>query len=275
MARELQGFGPAVLQMRAVILAAGMGRRLGAGYRGLPKCLLEFGGKSLLRRHIEILKQFGVEEIVVGVGYEARRVEEELAAIGVGGDVEIQYNPHYEKGSVVTLWNLRESLCRGGDVLLMDADMLFDHRLLDRLLGSPHRNCLLLDRNLEVDEEPVKLCIRGGVAVELRKQVGASDNYDYCGEMAGLVGLSGDGARQLVSIAQGYVRGGDTEQDYEEVLRDMLLSESGNLGFEDCTGLPWIEIDFANDVDRARKEVLPQLRDSDAAGNVAQPSWSR
>ncbi len=255
--------------MRAVILAAGMGRRLGSGHSGQPKCLLEFGGKTLLRRYVQLLQQYGIAEIVVAVGYRARSVEEELARIGGRDRVELQYNPHYEQGSVVTLWNLQEQFGRGGDVLLMDADMLFDHRLLDRLLESRHRTCLLLDGNVEMGEEPVKLCIRNGVVVELGKQIDTGQRYDHCGEMVGLMSLSAGTARQLVSMAQHYVQGGRTAPDYEQLLRDILLADPGNTGFEDCTGLPWIEIDFPEDVIRARDEILPKLQDSDAAQTVS------
>jgi choline kinase len=238
-----------------------MGQRLGPAYRARPKCLLEFGGKSLLQRYIEILRHCGIEEIVIGTGYRAECIVDELSAIGEERGVELEYNPRYKQGSVVTVWHLREQLIRGGEVLLMDADMLFDHRLIERVLGSDHENRLLVDRNMEPGEEPVKLCIRGGVPVELTKQVNPDGDYDFCGEMAGLVWLTAAGAAGLSRSAKEYLDRGFTAHDYEELLRQMLRAEIGTFGFEECTHLPWIEIDFAEDIARASEAVLPRLQD--------------
>ena len=68
--------------MKALILAAGVGQRLGEAADGRPKALLTFGGKTLLRRHVELLAAAGVDEVVIGVGYRAAAIEAELARIG-------------------------------------------------------------------------------------------------------------------------------------------------------------------------------------------------
>ena len=65
--------------MRAIILAAGLGLRLQqADKRQLPKCLLQFGGMTLLERHLRLLKSVGVEQIVLALGYRHEQVEAEL-----------------------------------------------------------------------------------------------------------------------------------------------------------------------------------------------------
>ncbi len=68
-------------------------------------------------------------------------------------------NPRYREGSVVTVWSLREELAAGRPVLLMDADVLYDARMIRRLCGSRHANCLLYDADIEDGEEPVKICL--------------------------------------------------------------------------------------------------------------------
>ena len=135
--------------MRAIILAAGKGRRMTLDGVPMPKVMLSFGGKSLLRRHIEILRHCGVDEIVVAVGYRRELIDREIATMGASDWVETVFNPDYEEGSIVTLWSVREQLLRGGDVILMDGDVLYDHRMMDRLLQSGHGNCFLLDRDLD------------------------------------------------------------------------------------------------------------------------------
>lgn len=240
--------------MKAMLLAAGLGRRLGVDK---PKCLLEFSGQSLLQRHLEILVGLGIEEVIIGVGYRAEDIEKALATFDVRSRVRRVYNPDFARGSILTLWALRESLRAGDDILLMDADVLYDSRLMARLLESRHRNCFLLDRDFEAGEEPVKLCVRGGCLVEFRKRVNVA--CDYCGESVGFFRLSGDMAGKLIKAASHYIDALQLYQPYEEALRDVLLAEPESFGFEDITGLPWIEIDFAQDVERARAEILPRL----------------
>jgi choline kinase len=240
--------------MKAVILAAGLGRRLGLDR---PKCLLEFAGRSLLQWHLEILAACGIDEVTIAVGYKAEYIRAALASDSDRSRVSLVYNPDYAQGSIVTLWRLREHVCVGGDILLMDADVLYDRRLMVRLIASVHCNCFLLDRDLGAGEEPVKLCVRDGRLVEFRKRVQVA--CDYCGESVGFFRLSGEMATKLIGAAAHYVDEGRLDQPYEEALRRVLLAEPNRFGFEDITGLPWIEIDFQQDVDRARDEILPRL----------------
>jgi choline kinase len=244
--------------MKAIILAAGVGRRLGVDQ---PKCLLEFNGKTLLRRHLEILAGCGIDEVTIGVGYKAAEIETALTDSDVGPRVQLVYNPDYAQGSIATLWSLRESLSARSGILLMDADVLYDKRLIARLLESRHRNCFLLDRDLEAGEEPVKLCVRNGRLVEFRKQVNIT--CDYFGESVGFFRLAGEMASKLTQVTARYLDEKRLDAPYEEALRDVLLAEPEHFGYEDITGLPWIEIDFAQDIDRAYAEILPQLLEHD------------
>ena len=244
--------------MKAIILAAGVGLRLG-GDDAPPKVLLAFGGRTLLQRHLDNLARCGIDEVIVALGHGARSVEAEIDRLGARERVRTTLNPDYREGSIVTLWTVREWLGQG-EVILMDADVLYDHRLLQRLTESAHRNCFLLDRDLEPGDEPVKLCVRDGVLVEFRKRIDVA--YDWCGESVGFFRLSGDTAGRLVAAARPYIEAGRRSEYYDEPLRDLLLGDPpGSFGFEDVTGLPWIEIDVAEDVRRAEADVLPRLVD--------------
>lgn len=244
---------------RALILAAGVGARLGATADGRPKALLRFNGKSLARRHLEILSSCGIREVVFGVGYRSDLLAREIAAVDVACAVEMVDNPRYSEGSVVTLWCLREFLLAGGPVLLMDADVLYDRRMIERLIDSDHPICMLLDRDLEPGEEPVKICISDGQIVDFRKVVDTP--HELHGESVGFFKFSADGARDLAAAVSAYIETGRADQPYEEAIRDVLLNSApATVGFEDITGLPWIEIDFADDIMRAETRILPLLR---------------
>jgi choline kinase len=88
--------------MKAIMLAAGVGSRLGQGDDVAPKVLLRFGGKTLLERHIEILRHLGIRELVMGVGHQAERLTAAIAEIGASDFVRTVLNPDYMKGPCVT-----------------------------------------------------------------------------------------------------------------------------------------------------------------------------
>jgi choline kinase len=241
---------------RALILAAGQGCRL--GLNAPPKALLRFHGRSLLARHLDTLAACGVRQVAVVVGYRSEDVRAELCAVRSEVRVELIENPAFRDGSIVSLWQARPLLECGSAVILMDADVLYDLRLMERLLGSRHENCFLLDRAIEPGEEPVKLCISGGRIVDFHKR--PQIDHDWHGESVGFFRFSPDIAAELAARADDYVAGGRIQTDYEEPIRDLVLARNGRgLGFEDISGLPWIEIDFPEDVEKASSTVLPSL----------------
>jgi choline kinase len=248
--------------MRAIILAAGRGLRLQqSDERQLPKCLLQFGGMSLLERHLRMLKGAGVADVVLALGYRHERIEAELDRLRWQPRPEIVLNPRYELGSVLTLHTAAEALTRGGDVLLMDADVLYDERIAAALVaGDGPCNRVLIDRDFEAGDEPVKLCVKDGVPVELRKRLEADLQYDGIGESVGFFRFDAAGARRLAALVAGYVERDCAHMPHEEAVRDLLRERSHAFEVADVTGAPWIEIDFPTDVIRAAHEVLPQLQ---------------
>jgi choline kinase len=248
--------------MRAIILAAGRGVRLQLPEDSqLPKCLLRFDGMTLLERHLRMLKSAGVTEVVLALGFRHELVQAELDRLAWTPRPEIVLNMNFELGSVLTVHTIAEALTRGGDVLLMDADVLYDERILRALVdGSSPVNRLLIDRDFEAGDEPVKLCVQNGVPVELRKQLAVDLQFDTIGESVGFFRFTQAGAQRLAALVAAYTDTGRGHMPHEEAVRDLLKETSQPIEVADVTGFPWIEIDFPIDVDRATQEVLPQLQ---------------
>jgi choline kinase len=247
--------------MRAIILAAGRGQRLQQPeHRQIPKCLLRFGGKTLLERHLLALGACGVSEVVLALGFKRELIEAEVDDMRVGPPLEIVINPAFDLGSVLTVHTAAEPLGRGGEVLLMDADVLYHGQILKALVaGERAVNRVLMDRDFEAGDEPVKLCLRDGVPVELRKRLAPDLQYDTVGESVGFFRFDEAGARRLREIVAGYVARGASDMPHEEAVRDLIRERGHAFEVADVTGLPWIEIDFPNDVARAEREILPEL----------------
>jgi choline kinase len=245
--------------MKIILLAAGIGQRLGDVSAKLPKCLLKFGGKTLLQRHFSILKHFDINEIIIITGYQSELVEQEITGTGADDRIRIVQNPDYRKGSIISMLIGLQALANEPDFILMDADVLYDYRILEKLLNTPHQNCFLLDREFEQGEEPVKLCVRDGKLIEFRKKIDDNLRFDYQGESVGFFRFNHATADKLIQSANTYLARGEDTQPYEECIRDLLLAEPGDFGFEDITGLEWIEIDFPEDINRANTDILPKI----------------
>ncbi len=239
--------------MTAILLAAGVGKRLLGFSNGRPKCLIEIGGKSLLVRLLEGLAAAGVREAVVVVGFGEDAVR---AAVGGGPPgIRVRYlsNPRFREGAILSLWTARELL--DGPVLVMDADVLCASAMIARLVGSPNRNCFLLDAGVEVTGEEQMLLVRGERVLDIVR--GGAPGYELAGESVGFLKLSAGAARVLRELLEVRVAADHTGIEHEEVYPELL--ERVVVGFERVDGMPWTEIDFPEDVARAEREVLPRL----------------
>ena len=242
--------------MKAIMLAAGIGRRLDGHHP--PKPLLSIGGKSLLERHIEILRSRGVDHLVLVVGHRETELRCEVERLGADGFVRLHRNPDYMRGSILSLWCARTTLSSETGALIMDADVLYHPGLMDRLLASRHPDCLLLDREFEPGDEPVKVGVSDGKVVEFGKTINGAA-LDLLGEWPGFVKLSAPVSRALVGVMHEFIEAGRIDAPMEDALRNLILCHPGILQWEDITGLPWIEIDFVQDLERAREEILPRI----------------
>lgn len=235
----------------AILLAAGVGRRLSDSHDG-PKVMLAFGGTTLIDRHLAALAAHGVDDVVVTVGHEADR----LSAL-IGTRAGTMLNPDYRRGSVISLWVQRDRLRAGRDVILMDGDVLYDARMIERLIATPGEAVLLVDREIEPGDEPVKVCFRDGVMVDFRKR--PEHAHDWHGESVGFFKFSAAMAADLADACDAYMAAGRGDQEYEEPIRDLMLAAPSRFAFADISDLPWTEIDFPEDVVKAETVVLPAL----------------
>lgn len=245
--------------MKAIILAAGIGKRFQAVTDQLPKCLIELHGRTLLERTLSALGAAGVSRAVVVVGYRAEMVEQKIGARC--GKVQVSYitNPRYDQGAIVSLWSARQEF--DDDLLIMDADVLFPTALLSRLITSPHPNCFLLDASTANTGEEQMLLTRGGRVVTIVR--GGSGEYDLIGESIGFLKVSRNDAALLHAILDEQIAQGRDTIEHEEAYPLFLAQRV--VGFERVEDLPWIEIDFPHDLEQAEREVLPRILALDRA----------
>ncbi|MBL1142892.1 MAG: phosphocholine cytidylyltransferase family protein [Proteobacteria bacterium] len=244
--------------MKAIILAAGIGNRLGDLSDNKPKSLLEFEGKSLLKRHLEILIANQIEELTIVTGYQSDMIKEHLEDSAL--PINYIYNERYTEGSLISLNCAQELLFSEPEFILMDADVLYDQEMIHRLVNTTISNCLLLDRDFVPGDEPVKICVnKDGRMNEFRKKIAPDLDFKIQGESIGFFKFNKLIGTSLLGRINDYLAKGENDTPYEEAIRDLLLTYPEQFGYEDVTGVPWIEIDFPEDIDRAKNEILPKL----------------
>ncbi len=244
--------------MKAIMLAAGIGNRLGESSANQPKSLLEFEGKSLLKRHIEILLANQIDELTIVTGYQSDMIKEHLADSEL--PINFIYNDRYTEGSIISLNCAQELLFDEPEFILMDADVLYDQEMIRRLVNTEINNCLLLDRDFVPGDEPVKICVtQDGRINEFRKKVSDSLEFEIQGESVGFFKFNKLIGASLLGRINDYLSKGKNDTPYEEAIRDLLITYPEQFGYEDVTGIPWIEIDFPEDIERAKNAILPKL----------------
>ena len=153
--------------MKAVIFAAGVGKRLQGVTQGRPKCLVDLGGRTLLSRHVEVLGQLGVCQVVVVVGYAQDHIRKAMAADPFVQEVRWVVNEQFTRGSITSLWAARSEM--DDDVVLMDADVLYAPSILARLVRSPFPTALLMDETVKQESEECMIAAKAGRVLTLSK----------------------------------------------------------------------------------------------------------
>ncbi|GJL65845.1 MAG: hypothetical protein NPIRA05_08160 [Nitrospirales bacterium] len=239
--------------MKAVILAAGVGKRLGGVAEGRPKCLVQVGGQSLLSRHLEQLANLGIRTVVLVVGYQQHLIREAVASSSFPGIVRFVANDQYTRGSITSLWEARAEV--NDDVIIMDADVLYHSEILRRLVESRFPNALLVDESVSQETEECMVAIQDERVTSLSKTLPAQ--YDFTGEGVGFLKVAQADSDVLFQSVQEPIEAGHLDMEYEDALKGFF--EKVSVGYERIGGLPWIEIDFPEDVQRAEHDILPML----------------
>jgi choline kinase len=247
--------------MRGIILAAGRGSRLNGESSNTPKCLVRLGGVSLVERQIDTLHACGVHDIVVIVGCAA---EEVRAHCGTG--VRFVENAQYAStNSLYSLWTARHLLADG--FVVMNCDVVLHPRLLDDLLTAHHDDALLIsyrdDAATAFGDEEMKVKVRRGCVVDISKQMNPAEAD---GENLGVVKFGRAGARVLIPILEQIVTAGGLREWAPRAF--LQFAQVRSLHAIGTRGLPWTEIDFPEDYQRALNEVLPAIEADVAAAKA-------
>jgi choline kinase len=234
--------------MKAIILSAGQGSRLGALVQGRPKCLIDFNGRSLLDRQLDTLAANGVEEAVVVTGFHDELVDEAIAARSGGPRVRTVFNPFYKVAdNTGSLFMAREDLA--GDCLVWNGDTLVSDALMAKVVGNDRQGiCVTVDRKTDgYDDDDMKVIEEDGRLRAIGKRI--SDGVNA--ESIGLLAFRGGGAETFRDAIERAMRTPEgTTIWYLRVIHH--LAQNGEVWTLDICGEEWGEVDFPEDVEAAR-----------------------
>jgi choline kinase len=235
--------------MKAIILSAGQGSRLGHLVDERPKCLIDFNGRTLLDRQLDTLEATGVREAVVVTGFHDDRVEEALAKRSGGPKVRTIYNPFYKVAdNTGSLYMARQEL--SGDCLVWNGDTLVSNALMRRVVGNDRPGiCVTIDRKESYDEDDMKVVEEGGRLKAIGKRLELSI---VNAESIGLLAFRAGGAERFREAIEHALRTPEgTTIWYLRVIHH--LAQSSEVWTFDINGEEWGEVDFPPDVDAARE----------------------
>ena len=231
--------------MKAVILAAGISSRLRPHTNETPKSLLRVGNTPLLQRTLELLLRSHIRECVIVTGYYKEKIEDFVQALALPLSVSFVENPHFATtGNNYSLWTAHLHVS-GHDMLMMDADILFDSRLLPLLIKSPHANGLVIRSTTHLGAEEIKVELDGlGVVKRIGKEI---DPGVAAGESIGIEKFSAGAVDILFEVLN---RRKERNEFYEASFQEMI-DRGVQVHAVDSAGLPCIEIDTPEDLTAA------------------------
>lgn len=243
------------INMNVIVLAAGVGRRLAPYTETRPKCLMEIDDHTLLERHVVHSERLGASSLTIVVGHKKEMIEREIAGLGLSLPVRVVFNEEYRKGSILSL---RAGLrAVDGDVIFMDADVLYHADVLGRLFATERASCLLLDAGAHESGEEMMVGVKSDRAQVIARRVGHLGPFDVVGESVGFFRVAREHVAHLHQSIDETLSEVGENVEYEDALNRFFSRVP--VGIERVDDLPWTEIDFAEDLERARNEVARSL----------------
>lgn len=241
--------------MQAIILAAGMGRRLGEYTRDNTKCMLPVNGVRLIDRVLGQLSQLGLSRVVIVVGYKGQNL---IDYIGHRYDdrLKIEYvnNPVYDKTNNIYSLSLAKDKLQEDDTLLIESDLIFDDSLFRMILDNPYPNLALVDKyETWMDGTMVRIDEDNNIVNFIPKKAFKYKDVDSYYKTVNIYKFSREFSQnKYVPFLDAYSKALGNNEYYEQVLRVITLLDNAELKALPITnGAKWYEIDDVQDLDIA------------------------
>ena len=244
--------------MKAIILAAGMASRLRPLTENTPKCLLKVGEKCLLQRSIDALASNGIRDFVIVTGYLHEMIETFVAEqYGDKINVKFIHNDVFDStNNIYSLWLARPE-AEGQEILLLDSDLLYDPRIITKVMESDADNVLTLIRH-ELGEEEMKVVLdhENGTIIEISKTCNPAD---AAGESLGIEKMGCRYTSALYQELEPMMNEEHLENVFYERAFERLIVKGHTYKVIDVTELFSCELDTVEDFENAKEKIPAEL----------------
>lgn len=244
--------------MKAIILAAGMASRLRPLTENTPKCLLKVGEKCLLQRSIDALTSNGIHDFVIVTGYLHEMIETFVAEqYGNKINVKFIHNDVFDStNNIYSLWLARPE-AEGQEILLLDSDLLYDPRIITKVMESDADNVLTLIRH-ELGEEEMKVVLdrENGTIIEISKTCNPAD---AAGESLGIEKMGCRYTSALYQELEPMMNEEHLENVFYERAFERLIAKGHTYKVIDVTELFSCELDTVEDFENAKEKIPAEL----------------
>ena len=245
--------------MQAIILAAGMGKRLKELTQDNTKCMVKVNGVTLIDRMLHQIEKRELSRIVVVVGYKGELLKEYIDSLGIKTPIVYVENEIYNKtNNIYSLALAKDYLCQD-DTLLFESDLIFEDSLIDALLDDPRDTLALVDKYQSwMDGTCVKLTDDDAIAEFIP---GAKFNFDEVDDYYKTVNIykfsKHFSKTHYVPFLDAYTKALGDNEYYEQVLRVIAMLDDPVIRGKRLNGQLWYEIDDVQDLDIATSMFAP------------------
>ena len=239
--------------MQAIILAAGMGKRLGDLTKDNTKCMVKVNGVPLIDRLLTQLSRFSLVKVIIVIGYEGKKLRDYIGQEYKGLAIEYIENSIYNTTNNIYSLSLAKQQLQEDDTLLIESDLIFEDSLFDMILNSPDPNVALVDKyETWMDGTMVHLDEENNIVNFVPKKTFKYSDVSSYYKTVNVYKFSKEFSRsKYVPFLEAYSIAWGNNEYYEQVLRVITLLDNTDLKALPLTGEEWYEIDDVQDLDIA------------------------
>ncbi len=250
--------------MQAIILAAGMGKRLKELTQDRTKCMVQVNGVALIDRMLHQIESRHLSRIVIVVGYEGEKLMKYIDTLGIRTPIVYVQNPIYDKtNNIYSLALAKDYLCQD-DTLLFESDLIFEDAVIDQLLDDPRETLALVDK---YESWMDGTCVKLGPDDSIASFVPSKNfRFEEAREYYKTVNIYKFGRHfsrtHYVPFLEAYSKALGNNEYYEQVLRVIAMLDDPEIRAKRLNGQLWYEIDDIQDLDIASSMFAqdPDLR---------------
>ena len=239
--------------MQAIILAAGMGKRLGEYTKNNTKCMVPVNGVPLIDRVLNQLSSLKLSRVVIVVGYEGQKLIDYIGNEYNGLKIEYIFNSIYGKTNNIYSLALAKDKMQEDDTLLLESDLIFDDRLFSLVVDNPCPNLALVAKyEAWMDGTMVQIDDERNIVNFVPKEAFRHEQADSYYKTVNIYKLSKEfSANRYVPFLEAYMKAIGNNEYYENVLRILSFLDCKDLKALPITDEKWYEIDDKQDLDIA------------------------